>query len=149
MSRMTYLVDTGPLVSAFARREPKYKSWAEELLGRLPLPLVTCEAVITEASHLLGSSVRLMEAIDRKLIVCRFDLQREARLIGQLCAKYADQPMDLADACLVRLYESHREGSATILTVDRTDFTVYRTTKGKPLRCEFPPAERKQVVSDI
>lgn len=143
MSRMTYLVDTGPLVSAFARREPKYKSWAEELLGRLPLPLVTCEAVITEASHLLGSSVRLMEAIDRKLIVCRFDLQREARLIGQLCAKYADQPMDLADACLVRLYETHREGSATILTVDRTDFTVYRTSKGKPLRCEFPPADRK------
>jgi len=140
---MTYLVDTGPLVSAFARREPKYKSWAEELLGRLPLPLVTCEAVITEASHLLGSSVRLMEAIDRKLIVCRFDLQREARLIGQLCAKYADQPMDLADACLVRLYETCREGSATILTVDRTDFTVYRTSKGKPLRCEFPPADRK------
>ena len=143
MSRMTYLVDTGPLVSAFARREPKYKSWAEELLGRLPLPLVTCEAVITEASHLLGSSVRLMEAIDRKLIVCRFDLQREARHIGQLCAKYADQPMDLADACLVRLYETHREGSATILTVDRTDFTVYRTSKGKPLQCEFPPADRK------
>jgi predicted nucleic acid-binding protein len=143
MSRMTYLVDTGPLVSAFARREPKYKSWAEELLGRLPLPLVTCEAVITEASHLLGSSVRLMEAIDKKLIVCRLDLQREARLIGQLCAKYADLPMDLADACLVRLYETHREGSATILTVDRTDFTVYRTSKGKPLRCEFPPAHRK------
>jgi len=136
-------VDTGPLVSAFARREPKFKSWAEELLGRLPLPLVTCEAVITEASHLLGSSVRLMEAIDRKLIVCRFDLQREAHLVGQLCAKYADQPMDLADACLVRLYETHREGSATILTVDRTDFTVYRTSKGKPLRCEFPPADRK------
>ena len=143
MSRVTYLVDTGPLVSAFARREPKYKSWAEELLGRLPLPLVTCEAVIAEASHLLGSSVRLMEAIDQKLIVCRFDLQREAGHIGRLCAKYADQPMDLADACLVRLYESHREGSATILTVDRTDFTVYRTSKGKPLRCEFPPADGK------
>ena len=143
MSRMTYLVDTGPLVSAFARREPKYKSWAEELLGRLPLPLVTCEAVMTEASHLLGSSVRLMEAIDQKLIVCRFDLQREARHIGQLCAKYADQPMDLADACLVRLYETRREGSATILTVDRTDFTVYRTSKGKLLQCEFPPADRK------
>ena len=143
MNRMTYLVDTGPLVSAFARREPKFKSWAEELLGRLPLPLVTCEAVITEACHLLGSSVRLMEAIDRKLIVCRFDLQREARHLGQLCAKYADQPMDLADACLVRLYETHREGSATILTVDRTDFTVYRTSKGKPLQCEFPPADRK------
>ena len=130
-------------MSAFARREPKYKSWAEELLGRLPLPLVTCEAVITEAAHLLGSSVRLMEAINQKLIVCRFDLQREALLIGQMCAKYADQPMDLADACIVRLYETHREGSATILTVDRTDFTVYRTSKGKPLQCEFPPPDRK------
>ncbi|MEI6279604.1 MAG: hypothetical protein WCQ16_09520 [Verrucomicrobiae bacterium] len=136
---MTYLVDTGPLVSAFARKEERYKAWAEELLGRLPLPLVTCEAVITEASHLLGSSVRLMEAINRKLIVCRFDLQREAGVIGRLCAKYADQPMDLADACLVRLYETFREGSATILTVDRTDFTVYRTSKGKPLQCVFPP----------
>jgi len=143
MSRMTYLVDTGPLVSAFARREPKYKSWAEELLGRLPLPLVTCEAVITEASHLLGSSVRLMEAINQKMIVCRFDLQQEARFIGQLCDKYADQPMDLADACLVRLYETYREGSATIVTLDRTDFMVYRTSRGKFLRCEFPPEERK------
>ena len=83
--------------------------------------------------------MRLMEAIDQKLIVCRVDLQREARHIGELCAKYAGQPMDLADACLVRLSESHREGSATVLTVDRTDFTVYRTSKGKPLRCEFPP----------
>lgn len=140
---MTYLVDTGPLVSAFARKEPKYKSWAEDLLAQLPLPLVTCEAVITEASHLLGSPVRLMEAINRKLIVCRFDLQREAGAIARLCAKYADQPMDLADACLVRLYETFREGSATILTVDRTDFTVYRTSKGKPLRCVFPPTEVK------
>jgi predicted nucleic acid-binding protein len=68
--------------------------------------------------------VRLLEAINQKLIVCRFDLQREAQVIGQLCAKYADQPMDLADACLVRLYETHSEGSATILSVDRTDFTL-------------------------
>ena len=140
---MIYLVDTGPLVSAFARRETKFKSWAEEVLGRVPLPLVTCEAVITEASHLLGSSERLMAAIQEKLIICRFDLQREAAAIGQLCAKYADQPMDLADACLVRLYETQREGTATILTVDRTDFTVYRTSKGKSLQCEFPPADRK------
>ncbi len=140
---MTYLVDTGPLVSAFARKEPKYKAWAESLLARLPLPLVTCEAVITEASHLLGSPARLIEAIDRKLILCRFDLQREAGSIGRICAKYADQPMDLADACLVRLYEMHREGSATILTVDRTDFTVYRTSKGRPLQCVFPPVDGK------
>ena len=80
--------------------------------------------------------------VNQKLIVCRFDLQREARPVRKLTLKYRDQPMDLADACLVRLYETHREGTATIVTVNRTDFTVYRTSKGKPLRCEFPPADR-------
>jgi len=140
---MTYLVDTGPLVSAFARKETKFKPWAEDLMAHLPLPLVTCEAVITEASHLLGSSVRLMEAIEMKLIVCRFDLQHEAGAVGQLCAKYGDLPMDLADACLVRLYETFRDGSASIVTVDRTDFTVYRTRKGRALQCLFPPLEKK------
>jgi len=54
--------------------------------------------------------------------------------------KYSDQPMDLADACLVRLYETFQDGSATLVTVDRADFTVYRTQKGRPLRCLFPPA---------
>ena len=137
---MKYLVDTGPLVSAFARKESKFKPWAEELLGRLPLPLVTCEAVITEASHLLGSSLRLMQAIQQKLITCPFDLDREAGAVGQLCMKYSDQPMDLADACLVRLYESFQPGSATIVTVDRVDFSIYRTRRGRPLQCLFPPA---------
>ena len=138
---MKYLVDTGPLVSAFARKESKFKPWAEELLGHLPLPLVTCEAVITEASHLLGSSLRLMQAIQEKLISCPFDLDREACAVGQLCMKYSDQPMDLADACLVRLYESFQHGSATIVTVDRVDFSIYRTRRGRPLQCLFPPAE--------
>jgi predicted nucleic acid-binding protein len=137
---MKYLVDTGPLVSAFARKETKFKPWAEELLGRLPLPLVTCEAVITEASHLLGSSLRLMQAIERKFITCRFDLDREAVAVGQLCMKYSDQRMDLADACLVRLYESFQDGSATVVTVDRMDFSIYRTQRGRPLQCLFPPA---------
>lgn len=137
---MTYLVDTGPLVSAFARKEDVFKDWAEDLLAALPLPLVTCEAVIVEAAHLLRSPARLLEAIERKLIVCRFDLQRQAGPLRELCEKYADQPMDLTDACLVRLYESFREGTATIVTVDRRDFSTYRTRKGRPLQCAFPPA---------
>jgi hypothetical protein len=45
--------------------------------------------------------------------------------------KYSDQPMDLADACLVRLYESFQHGSATIVTVDRVDFSIYRTQRGR------------------
>jgi hypothetical protein len=38
--------------------------------------------------------------------------------------KYSDQPMDLADAALVRVAE--REGIRKIFTVDKRDFGVYR-----------------------
>ena len=37
--------------------------------------------------------------------------------------RYADQPMSLADACLVRLSELHPD--AYILTLD-SDFRIYR-----------------------
>ena len=44
--------------------------------------------------------------------------------IRELMIKYADRPMDLADAALVRVAE--REGIRRIFTVERNDFTVYR-----------------------
>jgi uncharacterized protein len=44
--------------------------------------------------------------------------------IGELMSKYADRPMDLADAALVRVAE--REGIRRIFTVDRSDCRVYR-----------------------
>ena len=46
--------------------------------------------------------------------------------------KYADLPMDLADASLIWLAESL--GVLDILTLDRRDFGVYRTERGKTLR---------------
>jgi uncharacterized protein len=49
--------------------------------------------------------------------------ERDLPDLERLMLKYADRPMDFADATLVRLAE--REGLATILTVDR-DFEVYR-----------------------
>ena len=42
----------------------------------------------------------------------------------ELMSKYADLPMDLADAALVRIAE--REGIRKIFTVDRKDFNMYR-----------------------
>jgi hypothetical protein len=38
--------------------------------------------------------------------------------------KYANRPMDLADASLLRVAE--REGLRKIFTIDRKDFAVYR-----------------------
>jgi uncharacterized protein len=51
--------------------------------------------------------------------------------LERLMLKYADRPMDFADATLVRLAE--REGLTTILTVDR-DFEVYRIGGRKAFR---------------
>jgi predicted nucleic acid-binding protein len=50
--------------------------------------------------------------------------QEDVPRIRELMAKYADRPMDLADAALVRVAE--RDGLDTIFTVDRKDFKVYR-----------------------
>jgi predicted nucleic acid-binding protein len=45
----------------------------------------------------------------------------------QLMKKYANRPMDLADAALLRVAE--REGIRKIFTVDRRDFSVYRINR--------------------
>jgi uncharacterized protein len=51
----------------------------------------------------------------------------------ELMSKYANLPMDLADAALVRVAE--REGIRKIFTVDRRDFSVY--LHGSPSRLRW------------
>ena len=56
--------------------------------------------------------------------------------LAALVRKYADRPMDLADASLVWL--ANRINVTDIITIDRTDFAVYRTAKRKSFRNVFP-----------
>src|SRR5678815_2112582 len=100
---MIYILDTGPLVAAFRRRQDKdpFTPWAANLLRSLPYPLFTCDAVLTEAAHFLGSPGRLLEALKRGLLVSHLDTQTAAPRLAELVEKYSDQPMDFADACLV------------------------------------------------
>jgi predicted nucleic acid-binding protein len=123
---MIYLLDTGPLVAAFRRPEDKdpFTPWAAKLVRSLPYPLFTCDAVLTEAAHFLRSPAKLLEAVERGLLVSRFDTQAAAPRLAALVAKYADRSMDFADACLVYMSEQTRE--CTIVTIDRADFAVYR-----------------------
>jgi hypothetical protein len=44
--------------------------------------------------------------------------------------------MDLADACLVRMSELTPD--CRIFTIDRTDFTMYRRFRNKPVPASFP-----------
>ena len=135
---MIYLVDTGPLVAAFRRPEDRdpYTSWAAKLMRSLPYPLFTCDAVLAEAAHFLRSPTKLIEAINRGLLVSRFDTQSAAPRLAELIRKYADHPMDFADACLVYLSEQTRESK--IVTIDRADFTAYRRHGREPIPLLLP-----------
>lgn len=123
---MIHIVDTGPLVAAFRRPEDKdpFTPWAARLIRSLPYPLFTCDAVLTEAAHFLRSPDKLLEAVERGVLVSRFDTQAAAPRLRELVKKYADHPMDFADACLVAMSEQTKD--CRILTIDRADFTVYR-----------------------
>ncbi|HTG43665.1 MAG TPA: hypothetical protein VK633_03955 [Verrucomicrobiae bacterium] len=52
-------------------------------------------------------------------------------------AGYGDREMDVADARIVMMAEANP--GLRVLTVDRKDFSLYRTRRGKAIRCEFPP----------
>ncbi len=123
---MIYILDTGPLVAAFRRPEDKdpFTPWAARLVRSLPYPLFTCDAVLTEAAHFLRSPAKLLEAVQRGLLVSRFDTQSAAPRLAELVEKYADRSMDFADACLVYMSEQTRD--CKVVTIDRADFAVYR-----------------------
>lgn len=119
-------VDAGPLV-AFLNRADSHHAWAMAMLGQIPPPLLTCEAVLAEAWHLLGKASSgqraLLELLRRHTVRVAFDLEEHLSSIQKLVERYASVPMSLADACLVRMSELHAD--CRILTVD-DDFHIYR-----------------------
>jgi predicted nucleic acid-binding protein len=120
------LLDAGPVVALLDDRE-QYHEWAVEQVGHLPTPFLTCESVISEACFLLrrlhGGSQKIMDLLSRGLVLLHFRLEDEAAAIAWLLAKYADVPMSLADACLVRMAEQHSQ--SVVFTLD-SDFKRYR-----------------------
>ena len=65
-----------------------------------------------------------------------FELKKNLTEIRALLKKYRDQPMDLADAAVVRMSELFEH--CLVYTVDRKDFSVYRRHSRKPIPCVFP-----------
>jgi len=132
----TWLVDTGPLVSYLDARDPAHERVADRL-DRFTGGLVTTSAVITEAMHLVSATPagpRLLAELVRTSGIGVFDLCRPPELDAavNLMEKYADTPMDFADATLVLLAEAL--GHYEILTLDRRGFSVFRTRRGRPFR---------------
>ncbi|MFQ6023917.1 MAG: type II toxin-antitoxin system VapC family toxin [Acidiferrobacterales bacterium] len=127
------LVDAGPLVAILHRDDRDHKLCVETL-KRIGTPLVTTWMPVTEAMYLLAFSAdaqgALLEIIERgALKVLPVDTD-DVPNIRSLMHKYADLPMDFADATLVHV--ANREGLRDIFTLDRRDFSVYRLKRGRP-----------------
>lgn len=124
--RETLIADTGLLVG-FVRRDDQHHDWAVEQFKLFSPPLLTCEVCIAEACFLVrdltNGARRIFDLFDLRAVVLDFDLQNEWVSVLQIMEKYRDLPASLADACLVRMAEMHRD--ARVLTVDR-HFGVYR-----------------------
>jgi uncharacterized protein len=132
------LLDTGPLIS-FLAADTEYHAWAVEQWKGLRPPLLTCEPVLTEAAFLLRREGReadsLFTLLERGVIRIAIAIEREQADLRALMRRYRNRPMSLADACLVRLSEVHRE--AVIVTLD-ADFRIYRRHGNKVIPVRMP-----------
>jgi predicted nucleic acid-binding protein len=122
------LCDAGPLIAIIDADEIDHEACLAAL-DELALPLVTTWPAFTEAMYLVGQAGgitgqrALWHLVDtNRLIIAELSvevIERSARLMD----KYADRPMDLADATLVALAEE--QGHRKIFSLD-SDFHIYR-----------------------
>lgn len=102
-------------------------------------PLLVCEAVLTEALFLLrrmpSAQLAVLNLLNNGALDISFRLADNVMETRALIAKYADVPMSLADACVVRMAELN--AGHAVFTLD-SDFKVYRKFGNKQLRLIAP-----------
>jgi hypothetical protein len=126
------LIDTGAII-AILDRDDSWHSACVQALESLRFPLLTTEAVLTEAFHLIGSNTYSVQSlwafVSSGAVTVNtlgdFDLLE----LRSLMTKYKDRPMDFADATLV--HAANRESISVVLTIDHDDFETYRLKGNK------------------
>ncbi len=118
------VADTGPLVAVVRSREKAHTKCA-----------ATCWPVLTEAAWLLRKEPGGMTAIGGLIasgLVKLVELDETALAwVIAFMDRYASAKAQMADAAL--MYIAEREGIDTVFTLDRRDFSIYRTTDGRAL----------------
>ena len=136
---MNGIADTGFIV-AFGNRNDRFHRWAVELAEKMALPLLTCEAVLAEAAFHLRAGDYVLALVEEGLLKPAFDLSRNLGRLAELAARYRDRKPDLADLCLIRMSELYRYH--LVLTVDETDFRIYRRNGRDVIPLLCPPKHR-------
>jgi uncharacterized protein len=130
------IVDAGFLVALLNRRDDNH-NWAAAQASAFPRPWKTCEPALAEAFCLLGASgtPRLIALLARGAVTCSFQIDENRDDVVKLLGRYADVPMSLAEACLVRMTEILSD--PTLLTTD-VDFQIYRRHNRQTVPCILP-----------
>ena len=129
------IVDTGFWL-ALADQKDTYHQRSKQTLKQYNETLITTWCVVTETCYLLltrkgvKAQTAFINSLNQGLFtVFNLEIHHTSR-ITQLMEKYADLPMDLADASLVVLAE--HLGHGRIFSVDQRDFNAYRWKQNYP-----------------
>ena len=123
------LVDAGPLIALLSKSD-RYHSGCVRVFRQLNCPMITTLPVVTEAMHFLhifggpAGQGALWKLILRGDLLLEHPGPAELVRMDVMMKKYADLPMDFADASLVVAAERHSINR--IFTLDRADFTAYK-----------------------
>ncbi len=140
------LADSGPLAALYSRRDHHHASAVEFFRSHgAGMRCHTTWEVISEVMYFLnfsadaqGDFLEWVHAGHRQgwFQVAALETD-DLPVLAKMMRKYADRPMDLADASLVHL--ANRTGITDIITIDRADFAAYRTDKRRTFRNLFTP----------
>ena len=138
----TILIDAGPLIALFDRGD-QYHQRIIDFLRKDEYRFVSTLAVFTETAYMLAFNVKAQLdffnwVLSKGVILSDINQNDMPRIIA-LTEKYADLPMDLADATLVVTAE--KSGIREIISVDK-DFDIYRLPGRECIRNVFPVATR-------
>jgi hypothetical protein len=132
---MDFIADSGFIVARWSKTSRR-RQWAIGLWERATLPVLTSGANLQEAGWLLDNHEIILRMVKDGDLRPVLDFEQEAQALDSLAAAYAPR-MDIADAAIVRLSElfpNHK-----VLTVDKTDFRIYRRNRTQTIPCIFPP----------
>lgn len=136
------LLDAGPLAALVNPRD-HWHEWARSQFGEIVPPLLTCESVLSEACFLArrapGGADAILGLVERGVIELDFSLKERFHEVAALMRQYANVPMSLADACLVRM--SELAADSTVLSLDG-DFRVYRRNRRQKIPLLIPAEVR-------
>lgn len=141
------VVDSGPLLALFDRDDAHHAGVKDVLRDNADMILYTTWPVLTETAALLASRVgkdteiEFLEWVVAGGVTVRQLENPELGAMVALIRKYRDLPFDFADASVAELAASM--GVNRILSVD-SDFDVYRTAGGKPLRNMLSPSIKRR-----